>query len=216
MKKIYFALFIISAFTTFASAAFLFLPIEERVRESNLIVIGTLHDVSKSETDDFRISKGTLVIEQIIFGKFQNSNGQSLKPGEKVRVEWANSKTFACQFGFPENKKEIWFLTVDDKGEIKSLSPSTTAALSELAEVKKHLRKKEKNNAVKLLNTIIGEREKAAQLNSSEETSQKETIRYSLSAKTEQKEYSLLSAFFVALTSVALYFLLYRSRFRIR
>jgi hypothetical protein len=88
--------------------------------------------------------------------------------------------------------------------------------MSELAEVKKHLRKKKKNNAAKLLNTISGEGEKVVQLNSSEETSQKETIRYSLTVKNEQKEYSPLSALFVALASTALYFLLYQSRFKIR
>ena len=215
MKKIYFAFFIISAFSTFASAAFLILLIEERVKQSNLIVVGTLRDVSETETNDFRISKGTLVIEQVIFGEFQNSNGQSFESGEKVRVEWTNLKTFACQFGFPENKKEVWLLKVDDKGEIESLSPGATASMSELSEVKKHLRKKKKNNAAKLLNTISGEGEKVVQLDSSEETSQKETIRYSLTVKNEQKEYSPLSALFVALASAALYFLLYRSRFRI-
>lgn len=215
MKKIYFAFLMISAFSTFADAKFLILPIEHRLKESNLIVVGTLHDISKSETNKFRISKGTLVIEQVIFGKFQNSNGQSLKFGEKVRVEWANSKTVACQFGFPENKKDVWFLRVDDKGKIESLSPSTTASLTELAEVKKHLRKKNKNSAAKLLNTLNSEGENFAQLNSSEETHQEETIRYT-PAKTEQKEYSLLLAFSVALASTALYFLLYRSRFKIR
>lgn len=214
MKKIYFAFFIILAFSAFASAAFLILPLEERVKKSNLIVIGTLQDVSETETNELRISKGTLIIKKIIFGKFQNSNVQSLKLGEKVQVEWVNSMMFACKFGFPENKEEVWFLRVNDKGEIESLSPDTTASLSELAEVKKYLRKKDKNNAVKIINTL-SDNEKVPQLKLSEGVSE-ETVKCLYSAKPKQKEYFPIPAFLVALASVALYFLLYRSRFKIR
>lgn len=214
MKNKLFVCLIILIFSTFVYGEFAILQIKERVKQSNLIVVGTLQDVSETETDKLRISKGTLVIEKVILGSFKNSQGQILKLGEKVQVEWTNSKMFACQFGFSENEKEIWFLNVDEGGNIQPLSPSTSASLSDLTEVKENLRKKDKNNAVKILNTL-NDNDKVPQLSLPKATSE-ETVKCLYSINAKQNQYSPFSAFLVILASLSLYYLLYRSRLKIR
>lgn len=213
MKKSAFVCLIIFLLSTFGYAAFYILKIEERVKTNNLIIIGKLVNVSETETEIHRISKGTLVIEKIIAGNFVNSAGQKLKSGDEVRVEWQNSKTFACQFDFAKNKEQIWFLNVDSEGNIESLSPSTSATMEELAEVEKYLnlmRPEKTAKTIKLLTDL-----KQNNLNELPvvTTSEKEFSFYSSQPKSE---YYPFSALLVILTSLSLYYLLYRSRFKIR
>ncbi len=215
MKKILIISFFVLISSTFVFGKFLILPIEERVKENNLIVIGKLQDVSETETDMERISKGTLVVEKIIYGRFKNSNGQKLKLGDKVQIEWTNSKIIACKFGFTENKSEIWFLNVNDEGRIESLSPSTTASLDDLTKVKKYLKKLKKENKIAKSIIIQDDFENRIQPKPPVQTSTK-TVRYVYLVSDKPKTYSPFSAFLVILISISLYYLLYRSRFKIR
>lgn len=200
MKRVFSAFLCTLLLSTFVFGKFLILSVEERVKLNNLIVIGSLRNISETETLKTRFSTGTLVIEEVIYGNFINSTGQKLISGNKVQVGWQNSKSFACQFGFSENEKEIWFLKVDEEGNINSLSPSTTASLAELAEVNKYLKMQERaDNAVKTIKL------------------QSETAFYpSFNETLTQKEFSPFWALLVILTSIALYWVLYRSRFKIR
>jgi hypothetical protein len=204
----------ILSLSTFAYAEFAILRISELVTKNNLIIIGHLRDVSETETDELRISKGTLTIEKIVDGKFTKPNGQSLKIGDEVSVEWINSKLIACQFGFSENNKGIWFLNVGEKGDVEPLTPSTLASTGDLAEVEKYLRKKKKDSVVKILNTT-GDGEQVSSLNSAEKEPA-DAVRCLYSIKPKQKQYFPFAASLAFLASVALYYLLYRSRFKIR
>src|SRR3954470_2886477 len=145
MKKLTVACFVVLILSTFGYAEFAVLKIEGRVKNSNLIVIGRLLNTSETETETQKLSKGTLLIDKTIYGNFVFSNGQKLKSGDEIQVEWQNSKMFACQFGFAEDTEEIWFLKVDNEGNIESLSPSTTATLDELPEVKEHIKKQKRS-----------------------------------------------------------------------
>jgi hypothetical protein len=215
MKKIFFAFLCVFVFSTFAFGKFLTLSIEENVKGSNLIVIGSLINVSETETKESKFSKGTLVIDKIVYGNFINSNGQSLKSGYKVQVEWQNSKMIACQFGFSENERQIWFLKVDNEGNINSLSHSTTASLAELAEVKKYLKKQKSQDKIEKTIKQQKEIQKVHQTDSVQDNNSKSF--YSLDNEPfKQKGYSPFSAFLVILTSFGLYLVLYKSRFKIR
>lgn len=216
MKKIFFAFLCVFVFSTFVFGKFLTLTIEERVKENNLIVIGSLISVTETETAETRLSKGTLVIEKVIYGNFTNSTGQSLKSGDKVQVEWQNSKRIACQFGFSENETEIWFLKVDDEGNIGYLSPSTTASLFELSEVKKYLKKQKREDVV--VKTVKSQKDFRVipQADSVKDNNSEVVFNPLYNQASKQKEYSSFSALLVIFISIALYWILYRSRFKIR
>ena len=215
MKKVFVICFITLILSAVTFGNFLYLSIKERIESNNLIVIGELENVTETETREFRISKGTIVIDKIIYGRFVNSFQQKLKPGDKVKVEWRNSKMIACQFSFSENEKEIWFLKVEDKGKIVNLSPNTSSSLSELAEVKKHLKNKEgKDTNAKNIKT----QKDFVKTDSSSlsKISNENVTKQVLIPKTKNEGDSSFFALLVALASIYLYFVLYRSRFKIR
>ena len=214
MKKLAAACFVCLMLSTFVYAEFVFLEIKERVKNNNLIVIGRLLNASETETETEKLSKGTLLIDKTIYGNFVFSNGKKLKSGDEIKVEWQNSKMIACQFGFAEDRKEIWFLTVDNEGNIESLSPSTTASLDELPEVKKHLKKqKSLNEPVKTIRISDDSQQDSLGEMPTENNSKISFGVYSLERKLN---YQPFLAFLVILVSISLYYLLYQSRFKIR
>lgn len=214
MKKLAVACFVILMLSAFGYAEFAILKIEGRVKNSNLIVIGRLLNTSETETETQKLSKGTLLIEKTISGNFVFSNGQRLKSGDKIKVEWQNSKMFACQFGFAEDTEEIWFLKVNDEGNIESLSPSTTAALDELPEVKKYLKKQKRSNeAVKTIRIS----DDSQQISLAEiPTGNDSKISFGIYSLERKPNYRPILVFLIILGSISLYYLLYRSRFKIR
>lgn len=214
MKKLTVACFVVLMLSTFGYAEFAILKIEGRVKNSNLIVVGKLVDVSKKETENSKVSKGILLIDKTIYGNFIFSNGQKLKSGDEIKVEWQNSKMIACQFGFAENTEEIWFLKVDNEGNIESLSPSTTATLDELPEVKEHIKKQKRSNeTVKTIRISDDSRQ-----NSSAEipTGNDSKISFGIYSLERKPNYQPILVLLVILGSISLYYLLYRSRFKIR
>ncbi|MDQ3322281.1 MAG: hypothetical protein M3525_07610 [Acidobacteriota bacterium] len=174
-----------------------------------------MQSVSENKTEEIDYSKGTVLIENILLGNVTTTQGFSVKAGDNIAVKWQNSNTFSCRFGFSENERGIWFLQIDEEGKIKSLSPSSEASMSELAEVKKHLKKrKHSNKAAKIINTR-NDIEQMSQIKSVERTPVIVEVSL-LTEESKQKEYSPFQAFLVILVSVSLYYLLYRSRFKIR
>jgi hypothetical protein len=213
MKKSILSCLFLLVFSTVVFGDLAYFTVEKRVQDNNLIIIGTLKNVVETETQEFEISNGTLEIEKVLYGNYSTASNQKLKSGDKLPIEWRNSKMFACKFGFSENESGIWFLNVDNIGEIEQLHNNSSSSLDELSEVKKHLKKKG-----------IDKVSKKIQLqNDVQETNQSELIVQDYSVKclysTKQMESngnSPFSAFLVILASITLYYILYRSRFKIR
>ena len=146
MKKSIFTCLVVLVFSTVAFGDFAILTVEELVKKNNLIVTARLKDVIKTENDEFKISNGILVIEKVNYGNFLTFNNQKLKAGDKVPVEWRNSKMMSCRFEFTENENQIWYLNVDEEGKIELLTnnSSSRGGISEfeLSEIKKQTQKK--------------------------------------------------------------------------
>ena len=213
MKNLFIVCFVVLMFCNFANAKFLISPLDERVKDSNLIVIGTLQSIVRYKTEEFNHAKGTIAIERIIAGNVETNQGFLLKLSDKIKVEWRNSNMVTCRFDFVENEKGIWFLNVDDSGTIQALSPGSITSLDELSEVKKHLRKKSGKNK----RIIIQNDEQPAQISMSKiSLSQPSEIFYQNLNETEEKHYYPFQMFSVILASISLYYFLYRSRFKIR
>jgi hypothetical protein len=190
-------------FSTFGLGQACFRPsIERFVEWNNLIVIGELHNVSETVIGEGKISKGTLAIEQVIFGNFVSSSGQNLKPNDKIQIEWISVPD--------QNKRRIWFLDVDSNGKIKM---QWDISLEEMSEVKKHLKKKKADNLVKRIK-LENEFQVVSRTKSVTEQKRVECL-YSVQ-EAKPKKYPSFSAFLAILTSISLYYFLYRSPFRIR
>jgi hypothetical protein len=140
MKNLFIAWLIVLTFSGFGYGKFLIYPLEERVKNSDLIVIGTLYSVSKYETSDFEHSEGTIVVEKVISKNIKTTQTLRSNRGIKFRSNGETQRCFACKFNFSENEKGIWLLHIESDGTAEPLSPGSMAGLSELSGVKNHLR----------------------------------------------------------------------------
>lgn len=214
MKRVLAIFLLVSLLSTVAFSEFAIMKIEERVKSHNLIVIGKLSNISETDTKVDTTSSGTLIVEKLVYGNFRKTNRQTLKIGDTIQVQWTNSKMIACKFGFPENESEIWFLNVDNEGKVEPLSPSSTATLNEMAEIKKYIKKKKNDLIVRKIQTesIIQKFNQPKQLSTESETVE---CLYSVKEST-QKENSLFFVLTIILATISLYYFLYRSKFKIR
>ncbi len=216
MKKLSVTCFIILAVSYTSFAKWALVPLDELVKESDLIVIGTLQSVSEFSKENTDHGEGRILIEKVLAGNVKTVDGFSLKAGDEIQLKWQNLSMIVCpRVGHKssENKKEIWLLTVDPDKTVRADYPGRSRSLDEFAEVKRYLRKSSSKTA-KIVRTQK-EIKQIIQPPSVEQIS--EIIKYPLhSEESKGKENSPFQALLVILTSISLYRLLYRSRFKIR
>lgn len=195
------------------------IPTEQLVRETDLIVVGTLQGVKEFTNEDIDYSEGTILIEKIIAGNDKTTSGEPLKFGDKIVIKWQNSSMIACprvEHKGDENIKGIWLLEVESDGTLRSDYPWRFSSLDELDKLKKILRKtKVRRNFTKI--SIVNEAlsHRTATRPSAGEHKTEETPR-EVDSTASTREYSPVNAIIILLFSSCLYFILYRSRFRIR
>ncbi len=91
MKTLFTACFIILSFSFNCFAMWALIPTDELVKESDLIVIGTLQSVSRYTKDNIDYSEGKIVVEKVISGNVKTTEGFSLKMGDKIKFKWQAS-----------------------------------------------------------------------------------------------------------------------------
>jgi len=219
MKTLFTACFIILSFTFNCFAMWALIPTHELVKESDLIVIGTLQSVSRYTKDNIDYSEGKIVVEKVISGNVKTTEGFPLKLGDKIKLKWQASTLIICprlDHRGNENEKGIWLLEVESDGTVSADYPGRFNPLDEMNEIKKILRKmnvRKTSQRVELLNenplNITNQ-----QIQNSD-TFEKQTIE-PIKTSAPVGSYSALNALLVALFSLSLYWILYRSRFKIR
>ena len=217
MKNLFIICFVVLAFSFDVSARLALIPLNELIKDSDLIVVGTLTAISEKSEDFVIRGTGEIVIEKIIAGNVKTSKGFPLKFGDRLQLNYIEG--FACVYGSHkriENEKGIFLLTVNDKEEIQyeNFSP-----LDDSSEIKKLLQRGIKPNNIAKLIKIRNDAEQTSLTPSVEisENQNSETSYYTTqSSKSRAKEYSPFRAFLVILASIFLYYFLYRSRFKIR
>ena len=217
MKSLFVNCCIILAFSCNAFAELTFVPLDEAVKKSDLIVIGTLQGISeKSETGTI-YGKGEIFVEQLIEGNIKTAKGFKLKSGDRLQLNYIEN--FACVYGSHrriENEKGIFLLTLNDNQEVQS---KDFRSLDDLTEIRKLLKKGIKPNGIAKTVKILNDTEQKSQAplieTSDNQTSEKAFCSLD-SDKSTEKQYYPLQVFLVVLLSVSLYFVLYRSRFKIR
>ncbi|MCA1637060.1 MAG: hypothetical protein LC768_01770 [Acidobacteria bacterium] len=189
------------------------------MKESDLIVIGTLHSVSRYTKDNVDYSEGEIVVEKVISGNIKTTEGFPLKLGDEIKFKWQASTLIVCprlDHSGNENVKGVWLLEVESDGTVSANYPRRFNSLDEMSEIKKILRKtkvRETSQRIKLLNenplTITNQ-----QIQNSD-TLENQTIA-PIKTPAIVGNYSTSNALLVALFSLGLYWILYRSRFKIR
>ena len=225
MKHFLTACFIVLVFSLNAFADLQYISTEESVKRSDFIVIGTLQSISNIYQDDKnggRISmgdgEGVFVVDEIIAGNVLTSDGLTLKSGDKLHLKW--NEFSACLSGWhkrTENEKGIWLLLIDKDGTVETSHPAQFASLNELSQIKKYIKKYSRKFS-KTVTIQIGSSQNSNPAQQSIETEKTTTSEMSFCEYSNQPKtkYYPFTAFLVILVSGSLYYLLYRSRFKIR
>lgn len=212
MRNVLATCLFILTFSNFAVGTLLYTSLDKSVKASDLIVIGTLQSVSKSETEEFEISKGILVIEKVVSGNVRTQNGEPLKAGDKIEVGWNNSKMMSCRFEIAAFSEGIWLLQLESGGTTKPLFPGAMVSVSELLNVEKELKKPKHSDKTAKTITIADHKRLKPETPINSDSAISSGI-YSLERKFDNRPVLTL---LIVLGSISLYYLLYRSRFKIR
>jgi hypothetical protein len=183
------------------------ISLDELVADSKLIVVGTLH--SGFENDE-GIGRGYILIEQVFTKETRTLEGVPLKSGDNLKITWADN--WACASGMHrrrENERGLWLLKVQNDGTVTAGYPGRFRSVEDLVEVKKLLRRaKDRTNAHV---DVTVERPLQSTTNLVEHADQVPTVDVASFYET-----SPARAIIAFLLSLGLYWVLYRSRFRIR
>ncbi|HSK70450.1 MAG TPA: hypothetical protein VK892_02055 [Pyrinomonadaceae bacterium] len=212
MKNLLSALVVVLAFSSVSFSKLMLIPLDEAVKGSDLIIIGTLKNISEKVEENGTYGKGEIFVEQFIAGNVKTAYGSVLEAGNRLQLNYA--ETFACVMGSHrriENEKGIFLLTLNESGEIQS---KDFRSLEDLTEIKKLLKRGVKPNkdfkTIKIQNEV---KQISTVETASSENSEISFCAYSIQPETKYHPFSALS---VVLASLSLYYLLYRSRFKIR
>lgn len=99
-------LFLLLCIPATASAMWGIVPLEELVQESDIIVVGTLRDVSEHTDDGIDYGEGRIDVREVIWG--------NVSKGDSLTLKWQNSSAVACprvEHGDSAGAEGIWLLT---------------------------------------------------------------------------------------------------------
>lgn len=133
-------LLVFAALPTFAKWAFI--PIEQLVQKSDIVVVGTLRDVSESSKGEVDYSGGNIVVDETLLG--------NVKAGEKLKLVWQNASGLVCprvEHRQNQSIKGVWLLTRDKHGKVRADYPLRFVPLEKKAEVIELLKIREQSNA---------------------------------------------------------------------
>lgn len=103
-----FLLFLILGLPAAARARLMPAPPEVLVQQSDVIVVGTLRDVSRHTADGMEYGQGHLLVSEVIWGR--------VSPGDSLLVKWDNPSDIVCSRVRHQNnagKPGIWLLTFE-------------------------------------------------------------------------------------------------------
>lgn len=112
-----------------ARAMWAYVDVETLVQESDLIVVGTLQDVSEHTADGRDYGQGRIQVREVIWGR--------VSPGDSLLLKWSNSSAIACprvEHRYNEGKEGVWLLTSDGEA-VAANYPGRFVELSERRKV---------------------------------------------------------------------------------
>ena len=89
------------------------ISLEMAVKTSDIIVIGTLKNVTEETKDGMDYGKGEITVDEVLLG--------NAKENEKLILVWQNRSNIDCprvEHRNHQNKQAIWLVTQKSKGEV--------------------------------------------------------------------------------------------------
>lgn len=219
MKRSIFTIIFALSLSSNLFASWALISTSELVKDTDLILIGTLQNVIEFTKDNIDFSEGVLLVERVIAGNGKTTSGDNLKAGDKIVIKWQNSSMIACprvEHNGHENIKGIWLLEVESDGTVSSDYPWRFSSLDELNKLKKVLggtNVRINPTRIAVVNDTLSNRNEERPSTIEGELGE---VSSELRSTPPTSEYSPLSASLVFLLCTFLYYLLYRNRFRIR
>ena len=138
MKRFPIVLFLLCSLPTPSSAMWQFTPpLEDRVCDSDLIVVGTLSSVNEYSKDGTDYGEGLITVAETVWG--------AVPPGETLTLKWFNESGIVCprvEHGQRADKEGIWLLTLSSDGEVRANYSERFVELDHKEEVIKILARK--------------------------------------------------------------------------
>lgn len=128
MRKVL-LLFLILGLPAAARAEWAMVPVETLVQESDIIVVGTLRDVSEYTADWVDYGQGHIVVREVIWGR--------VSPGDSLLLKWSNASALACPRVEHRGRagwEGIWLLTPEGDA-VSANHPGRFVELSERRQV---------------------------------------------------------------------------------
>jgi hypothetical protein len=136
MRRLFFLLFAVFSFQTVSSAKWGWIPLDDLVQTSDLIVVGTLQNISEYSKEGMDYGEGTIVVEEVIWSNtFADKN---------LTLKWQNSSNIVCprvEHAYLANQKGIWLLNFF-ANEVRADYPGRFALIEQRAEIEKILNTK--------------------------------------------------------------------------
>ena len=120
-----------------AASEWIVISLESAVNTSDLIVIGTLHDVSEETRDGMDYGSGRITVDEVLWG--------NTEPGQKLTLVWQNESNVACprvEHREHRNRQAIWLLTLGPEGKVAADNPGRFVSIDKRAKVQELLRER--------------------------------------------------------------------------
>lgn len=108
MRRLFPLLLLLLALPAPARASWASVSVEELVQDTDLVVVGTLRDVSEHTADEVDYGEGRIHVREVIWGR--------VSPGDSLLLKWSNPSRMVCPRVENEDNKDregIWLLTRD-------------------------------------------------------------------------------------------------------
>jgi hypothetical protein len=118
-----------------AVSEWIVISLESAVKNSDIIVIGTLHDVSEETRDGVDYGTGEITVEEVLRGH--------LEPGQKLILVWQNESNIVCprvEHRGHQGERAIWLLTRRPGGKVAADNPGRVVSVEKMEAVLELLR----------------------------------------------------------------------------
>ena len=117
------------------------ISLEMAVKTSDIIVIGTLKNVSEETKDGIDYGRGEITVDEVLLG--------NVKENEKLILVWQNKSNIDCprvEHRNNQNKQYIWLLKEKAIGEVAADNSGRIVSVENKKSVLELLRERDKSN----------------------------------------------------------------------
>jgi hypothetical protein len=118
-----------------AVSEWIVVSLEAAVKESDIIIIGTLRDVSEKTEEGVDYGTGKISVDEVLWG--------SVEAGQQLTLVWQNSSNVDCpriEHREHRDKQAIWLLTQKPEGKVAADNPGRFVPVGQKEKVLELLR----------------------------------------------------------------------------